>query len=398
MKKYNVKNQKGAISVFVLMAMLFFLFTILGVYLISSRRAQTQTESLGIVQDKYYIEGEENQKYQDKIAAETDIIPIYTKEQLWAIGENKAIEIEGKIYNFSETDLTKYELKNDIIINISDSADLKNIDTTQMIHNNYEVYYYYEDDYYVLSSDDSSDLIMNGNKFVYRNLTKDLGYVTDGLITHFDGSKNTAIGHDAKTTIWRDLSGNGNDGTLNGGVWNEDNLELDGKSFVKANTNPLFNGIGGTPDMTVEVISEKNTVTYGNIIGFTHIVNSYSYMDLWTAIQNERAYQIFYYYYGEDVKDKKISYDDLPLNTKNSISYGKNNTNYFTYLNASKKDEVTITNPLGWKNNDLYIGKPISDNYYFTGKIYSVRIYNKALSQEEIQQNYEIDKTRFNIE
>lgn len=31
------------------------------------------------------------------------------------------------------------------------------------------------------------------------------------------------------------------------------------------------------------------------------------------------------------------------------------------------------------------------------GEIYSIRVYNRALTQEEINQNYEIDKIRFNI-
>ena len=54
MKKKDLKNQKGAISIFVLMAMLFFLVTMLGVYTITSKRAQTQTESVELVKEKYY--------------------------------------------------------------------------------------------------------------------------------------------------------------------------------------------------------------------------------------------------------------------------------------------------------------------------------------------------------
>ena len=34
-------------------------------------------------------------------------------------------------------------------------------------------------------------------------------------------------------------------------------------------------------------------------------------------------------------------------------------------------------------------------NSFYDGKVYSVRIYNKALSEEEIKKNYEIDVERF---
>lgn len=37
------------------------------------------------------------------------------------------------------------------------------------------------------------------------------------------------------------------------------------------------------------------------------------------------------------------------------------------------------------------------DGTYLNGKIYAVRIYNRCLTDKEIQQNYKQDKIRFNI-
>lgn len=39
-----------------------------------------------------------------------------------------------------------------------------------------------------------------------------------------------------------------------------------------------------------------------------------------------------------------------------------------------------------------------NDNRTLNGIIYSVRIYNRVLSDDEIKQNYEVDKKRFNLE
>lgn len=395
------KNQNGAISAFVMLAMVFFLVTILGIYMISSKRAQTQSESLEIVQAKYYTEGEENEKYQAKIAQSADKIPIYTKEQLWAMGSDKAVEIEGKVYDFSKNDFSQYELKNDIVINIDELGEHQISEPNGIQKNSFEIYYYKEGKYYIPSSSNVADLTVNGKYFKYKNISQGLGYVTNGIVTHYDGIRNMENGHDTSSTIWKDLSGNGNDGILSGCSWNEDSLVLDGKSFVNANANPLFNEIGGTPDMTVEVVSEKNTKTYGNIIGLTNNVNNFSYMSLWTCNGDDgRCYSVEYSGTtgATNWQQKTFSYTDIPLNTKNSISYGKDAINYFTYFNANKKDEVAISHSLGWKSNEFYIGRPTSNNYYFTGKIYSVRVYKRALTQEEISQNYEIDKARFGIE
>lgn len=160
------KNQKGAISVFVVVTMLFFLITIVGVYTIASKRAQTQTESVELVKGKYYTEGEEQALYQQKVSNAITNLPIYTKEQLWSVGTGKKVEMEGTVYIFSAT--ATYDLKNDIVINIDD--DLKIVDTSKVNRNGYEIYYYNPDNnqYYNLSDSSSYDLQKNGYYFKNR--------------------------------------------------------------------------------------------------------------------------------------------------------------------------------------------------------------------------------------
>lgn len=150
----KLKSQKGAISVFVMITMLFFLVTIVGAYMISSRRAQSQSEALEMAQDKYYKDGEEEVIYDSKIMNSSVKNPVYTKEHYWAIGEDAAVEIDGKVYDFSSTDYANYELQNDIIINME--TDLKNSKFKddlfygdEISKNGHEVLYYYQGKYYV---------------------------------------------------------------------------------------------------------------------------------------------------------------------------------------------------------------------------------------------------------
>lgn len=160
------KNQNGAISVFVVVTMLFFLLTIVGIYTIASRRAQTQTESVELIKEKYYTEGEEQTLYQQKVSNATTNLPIYTKEQLWSVGTGKKVEIEGMVYTFAAA--ATYDLKNDIVINLDDS--LKIGDTSKVNRNGYEIYYYNPDNnlYYNLSDSSSYDLQKNGYYFKSR--------------------------------------------------------------------------------------------------------------------------------------------------------------------------------------------------------------------------------------
>lgn len=53
-------------------------------------------------------------------------------------------------------------------------------------------------------------------------------YVKDGLQLYLDGEYNENYKHNEAATTWKDLSGNENDGTLNGGTWNNNFLEFDG--------------------------------------------------------------------------------------------------------------------------------------------------------------------------
>lgn len=162
-----MKNQKGAISIFVLLSMLFLLAIIVGIYTINSKRVQTQIESVELVKDKYYVEGEENIILDERVSKQTKNIPIYTKEQLWTMGTGKSVEIEGVIYTFAE-DAT-YELQNDIVLNLDTDME-QTFDDSNLKLNNYEIYYYDSgtNDYYDLISGTEYDLEKDGEYYSKR--------------------------------------------------------------------------------------------------------------------------------------------------------------------------------------------------------------------------------------
>ena len=70
-------------------------------------------------------------------------------------------------------------------------------------------------------------------------------------------------------------------------------------------------------------------------------------------------------------------------------------TNLTLYLNGNKYNTATRTvGRLNANSNPFYIGKGYTTTY-FTGKIQSVRIYNKALTEEEVNIIYDLEKEDF---
>lgn len=109
----KIKGEKGAITAYVLVAMLVFTALAIGFFVMSANRQQTQLETFEQLK-KIYSNGE----IENVVAAQYiggDIIPVYTEEQLKKIGSNESIYINGKNYTFS-TGKT-YVLQNDITFN-----------------------------------------------------------------------------------------------------------------------------------------------------------------------------------------------------------------------------------------------------------------------------------------
>lgn len=150
-----VKSQKGSISIFVMTSMLFFLFVITGVYTISSKKSQAQTEIVNNIKSKYYNE-DAYEIYNSKIASTDATIPVHTKEQLLSIGkENEKFLIEGVVYDFSSQNYNKYSLMNNIIFEIDDNkTELDSLLDTilnfedQIQKNGYSILFFYENDYF----------------------------------------------------------------------------------------------------------------------------------------------------------------------------------------------------------------------------------------------------------
>ena len=108
----KLKEEKGSITLFIIIAMFAFVLFSLATYTLLSRRSQTQTDLMSEIRNMY---GNASEYDEYKSYFDGEIVPIYSAEELKKVGSGEKIAISkenGKIYTFSDT--ATYVLKNDI--------------------------------------------------------------------------------------------------------------------------------------------------------------------------------------------------------------------------------------------------------------------------------------------
>jgi len=199
-------------------------------------------------------------------------------------------------------------------------------------------------------------------------------------------------------TTWTDLSGNGNTGTLVNGVgYSGDNLgslSFDGVNdyVLLTSTDLRFGGSDSytfdffikVPHSTVNqtIFSNGNLATPGNGIWF---------FKRRSGLDNK----LTFHGYSTNPRIDLLSTNIIPDNDFCSVSLTFNGTNsYIVYINGQFENSIT-TNSIVAATGNSFIGATGGTGNFFSGNIYSAKIYNRALTAAEIQQNYNALKSRY---
>ncbi len=378
----KIKESKGAASLFVLISGLFFISFILSILMLASAKRQSQIQIGKHTQEIY------NELNQDKINNVKNIVPIYTVDQLLKIGSGEEIAISeenGRKYVFSPN--AYYVLNSDVELEYNGIWDISqyNIDEA-----GYKIkirdtskpetaYYYYTDKY---------DYPVTENGFKYEN-----------LILHFDGTNNTGNGHSNGTTVWKDLTGNGNNGTLtnfsynSSSGWKNNSLKFDGSDdgvSIGDSLQDLFkNG------NTIELKIKFNELDARDVL-----IGNYDANNKDICVNYEKKVDnSLRQYISAGAMD--VATNPLIASNENEyiISYvfDKVNGNLFVYIDGELKysidNEMIKSYNQNWTN--AWIGRDTRTGATcLNGEIYSVRIYENILTELEVKNNYEAEKNR----
>ena len=198
-------------------------------------------------------------------------------------------------------------------------------------------------------------------------------------------------------TKWTDLSGNNNHGTLNLGVsYTENNrgaLVFDGvNDYVSGSITPL------TGNYTIEIIFKLIAFNPGEDNDLVALTSSNTHGFLGEIRSSDGKIRFLHRFpYASSGGDSFYSSGSINLNQIYSISWVRD-SNQKIYINGNFDSQITSTNS-GFDSNltQLTMGQllPISSARIINGNIYSVKIYNKALTASEVLQNYEALKGRY---
>lgn len=234
--------------------------------------------------------------------------------------------------------------------------------------------------------DKNIPFIYQGNELLYPNPVK------DGLILYYDfkGMKNS----DVTKGVAKDLSSNGNNGTL--------------QNFVYTNESGYDNGL------KFDNIDDEIGVNVDLKQSFTisHTVD----MDFTNPVQFFNAFSLNGFYLRRNYNALHCSvYTD-----KNISSTSGGNTFFYNLQQENKTKGIVTMVVNGFDKTVTLYGNdeklattdtviPVADvkltklgrwnigNNNFTGKLLSTQLYNRALTDQEIQHNYQIEKERWGL-
>jgi len=233
----------------------------------------------------------------------------------------------------------------------------------------------------------------------------------DGLVLALDAGN--AKSYPGSGTSWSDVSGEGNNGTLVNGVgYSGDNLgslSFDGvDDYIDLGANTQLQSIGS--NATIECWFKSTDVgssRYGVLVGWGDGNSYYSNFGIgnWGSFSSSES---IYLGYNSGVQcyvnETSSTYHDGNWHYA-VVTIGANNHKIFVdgvqkSLVFSSSNSYSVSNIFGYSaGTTVNIGRrPYGGGSgYFQGHIPIVKIYDRILSTEEIQQNFNATRSRFGI-
>jgi hypothetical protein len=210
--------------------------------------------------------------------------------------------------------------------------------------------------------------------------------VTDGLVLNLDAANRRSFV--SGSTVWYDLSGRGNTGTLNGGAGfnsaNGGSITFDGiDEYVSLPTLPVLTSF--TVEMWFNCSGSGTTgpsdPTYNTLIGNSS-VNRLLYGNATKKLLAQMG------------AGNHLSTGSIQLNTWASVHYVYNSSNTTAQWFINGIADSILVGSIVF-NTTKTIGSYNLSFYMMKGNISITKLYNRALSSTEILQNYNALKNRY---
>lgn len=227
--------------------------------------------------------------------------------------------------------------------------------------------------------DKNIPFIYQGNKLLYPNPVK------DGLVLWYDfkAMKNS----DVSKGIAKDLSGNGNNGTLSNFAYTSGSGYNDGLKF------------DGIDDVILNILNINNTPLDASNMSISIVLDSAKIQKSQYFMQVNLSDNLFFLLYRSSVD--KLGYYNTSKENKYLNFIPATNEKFLFTLNINNKqvdlrvnnEKFAVFEDKGLKNvSSVSLG-----TQSYNGTLRSLKIYNRALTEEEIQKNALIEKERWGL-
>jgi len=229
--------------------------------------------------------------------------------------------------------------------------------------------------------------------------------VTDGLVLCLDAAN--VKSYPGSGTTWYDISGNGNDATLYNGVTISNGVsEQQYSTAVYEFTNDFIRinnySLSATPapltySCWFNFFSEGRDVAQQTmcLMGPAGTSPTGAGMSL-SVLNDERLWGLVYNSNGNQSQVRTLTGEVLQADTWYMATMTHDNTSVKIYLNTNLYHQISIDGYLPYTSEYFTIG--LNRIYYhFGGYMSDVKVYSKALSQEEVEQNFQALRGRYGI-
>jgi hypothetical protein len=219
--------------------------------------------------------------------------------------------------------------------------------------------------------------------------------VTDGLVLALDAADRNS--YPGSGTTWTDISGNGNTGTLtNGPTFNSANggsIVCDGiDDYV--NCGSSLNLDFGLGNFNVSCWIKTTNSSPSDYMGVISKYNTGTSTGLWIQLNPTNRYVTF----GWDGSIFLISNTSVNNGIWRNISCQRTGVSTVEiYVDGILVSSGAGANKSSDSVTSLDVGRINISGRYFNGNIASTVLYNRALSASEVLQNYNAQKSRFNL-
>lgn len=228
--------------------------------------------------------------------------------------------------------------------------------------------------------------------------------VRSNLVLYFDAANPDSYING--NTVWKDMSGYGNDGTLYNGITfdpsNYGSLLLDGNNDYIENSSPNLN-VYGDASITLSCWFYYSGSSSSDFNALLCYGNGPSAGDTFAlGLNGTGTYRLNFQFNGGNfiVSNNNVYLPNTWYNFVGTKTPGPANTTAKLYLNGS---QLTILSATTITPNVVprvfRVGRWTNDGApsYYKGRVSEVKVYDRALTESEIIQNFDATKMRYGL-